>query len=60
MPDDVIQVVNNMGEQDSMPNRIEFCNIHHESPLADLFADNNLNDDHGNASDNDWGLNKNP
>ena len=53
MPDGVIQVVNDMGEQDGMPNGIEFCNIHHESTLADLFADNDFNDNNSNTSDND-------
>ena len=43
-----------------MSSRIEFCNIHHESTHADLLADDNLKDDDSNASDNDWGLNKNP
>ena len=28
MPDDVIKIVNDLGEQDEMPNRIEFLNIH--------------------------------
>ena len=42
-----------------MQSGIVFCNIHHESTLADLFADNDLNDDNGSASNNDWGLNKN-
>ena len=56
MPDNVIQVVNDMGEQDGMLNGIEFCNIHHESTLADLFVDNHLHDDNGCVSNNDWGL----
>ena len=43
-----------------MPSGIEFCNIHHESTLADLFADNDLDNDDSIVSDNDWGLNKNP
>ena len=43
-----------------MPSRIEFRNIHHESTLADLFADEDLKDDNSNASDKDWRLNKNP
>ena len=43
-----------------MPSGIEFCNIHHESTLADLFADEDLNDDNRSTSDNDWGLNTNP
>ena len=60
MSEDVIQVVNDIGIHDSMPSRIKFRNIHHESTLADLFADDNLNDDNSNASNNDWGLNKNP
>ena len=43
-----------------MPRGIKFPNIHHESTLADLFVDEDLNDDNSNASNNDWGLNKNP
>ena len=43
-----------------MPTRIEFRNIHQESTLADLFADEDLDDDNSNASDKDWGLNNNP
>ena len=42
-----------------MPSGIEFCNIYHESTLAGLFADEDLNDDDSNASDNNLGLNKN-
>ena len=60
MPGDVIKVVNNLGEQDDMQTGIEFHNIHHESTLSDLFADKDLNDDNSNASDQDWGENKNP
>ena len=60
IPDNVIQVVNDIGEQDGMPNGIEFRNIHHESTLADFFAEDNLNNDDNNVSNNDWGLNKNP
>ena len=59
MPDNIIEVVNDLGRQDGMPSGIEFRNIHHESTLADLFADKDLNDDNSNASHNDWGLNKN-
>ena len=59
MPDNVIQVVNDIGKQEGMPNRIQFCNIHQESTLADLFAVNNLDNDSSCASDNDWGLNRN-
>ena len=49
-----------MGEQDDMPTGIEFRNIHEESTLSDLFADKDLNNDNSNASDQDWGENKNP
>ena len=42
-----------------MPNGIKFCNIHYESTLADLFADDNLHNDDSNTYDDDWGLNKN-
>ena len=60
MPEDVIEVVNDLGIQDGIPSGIEFRNLHHESTLAILFADKDLNDDNSNASNNDWGLNKNP
>ena len=60
MPDDVIEVVNNLGIQGGMPNGIQFCNIHQESIVADLFADEDLHNDNSCAFDNDWGLNKNP
>ena len=53
IPDDVIQAVNDMGIQEVMPNEIKYRNIHHESTLADLFADKDLNDDDSNASNND-------
>ena len=53
--DDVIEVVNDLGEQDDMPSGIEFLNIHHDSTLVDLFADEDLNNDDSNASDKDWG-----
>ena len=43
-----------------MPNGIEFLNIHKESTLSDLFADENLNYNDINASDQDWGDKKNP
>ena len=60
MPDEEIKVVNDLGIQDGMPSGIKFRNTHHELILADLFADNDLNDYNINASNNDWGLNKNP
>ena len=53
IPDDVIQVVNDMGKQEGMPNGIQFHNINQESTLADMFADNDLHNDNSYASDND-------
>ena len=49
-----------MGKQEGMSNGIQFRNIHHKSTLADLFADDDLHDDHSCASDTDWDLNKKP
>ena len=60
MPDNVIKAVNDMDKQEGMPNRIQFRNIHHESTLADLFTENDLQDDNSCASDADWDLNKKP
>ena len=59
-PDDVIEAVNEIGRLEGMPNGIEFLNIDKESTLSDLFADEDLNDDDSNASDQDWGDRKNP
>ena len=56
--DNVIQVVNNMGNQEGMPNGIQFRNIYHKLTLADLFAEDNLHDDDSCASNTDWDLNK--
>ena len=53
MPDNVIEVVNDMGKQEGMPNGIQFHNIHHKSTLADLYTDKDLNDDNSYASDTD-------
>ena len=35
MPDDIIQVVNDMGKQEGMPNGIQFYDIHQESTFVD-------------------------
>ena len=60
MPDDVIEVVNDMGKQEGMPNGIQFHNIHHKSTLADFYADEDLNDDDSCALVTDWDLSKKP
>ena len=60
MPDDVIKVVNDMGVQDKMPFEIKFHNIHHESILSDLYADNHYHADSSCASDDDFEQKKKP
>ena len=60
MPDDLIKVVNNMGVQDKMPFGIQFHNIHHESTLSDLYAEDDKSADSSCASDNDFEQKKKP
>ena len=60
IPEDIIQVVNNMGKQEVTPDGIQFRNIHHESILLDIFVDNDLYDDNNCASDADWKIEKKP
>ena len=58
IPDDVIQVVNDIGKQEVAPDGIHFRNIHHESILLDLFANNGLYDNDSYASNADWKIGK--
>ena len=61
MPDDVIKVVNDMGRQERMPDGIQFHNIHHESTLSDLYADEDNSDCESScASDKDYSEKKKP
>ena len=60
MPDNVIQVVNDTGEQNGTANGIQFCNIHHKSTLVDLFADDDHHNDDSNTSDTDSDLSEKP
>ena len=55
MDGDIIAAVNEIGERDGMPDGIQSHNIHHESTLSDLSA-NEAGQDDGNscASDNNW------
>ena len=39
MPDNIIEVVNQMGEDDGSPDGIVFCNIHKESTVEDMYRD---------------------
>ena len=51
----IVKVVNEMGKQERMPNRIQFHNIHHESTLSDLYGDAvGQDDDNSCASDDNW------
>ena len=62
MAEDVVEVVNEMGKQEGMPDGIQFHNIHHKSTLSDLYADEvGLHDnDNSCASDDNWKDRKNP
>ena len=53
MAKDIVEVVNEMGKQQGMPDGIQFHNIHHKSTLSDLYADEVGQDDNSYASDND-------
>ena len=59
MPDNVINVVNKMGEEEGMPNGIHFRNIHKESTLDDLYRDVESQDDSSCASGESWDMPKN-
>ena len=39
MAEDIVTLVNETGEREEMPDRIQFLNIHHELTLSDLYAD---------------------
>ena len=51
MPDNVIEVVNQMEEDDGSPDGIVFCNIHKESTVNDMYGDVNSQDSSSCASD---------
>ena len=54
MPDNVIKVVNQIGEDDEMPDGIVFCNILKESTLDDMYGDVDSQDDSSCASNKSW------
>ena len=58
MPDNVINVVNQMGEDKGMPNGIVFCNTLKESNLDDMYGDVDSQDDSSCASDKSWDMSK--
>ena len=61
MAEGIVVVVNEMGKQEGMPDRIQFHNIHHKSTLSDLFANEvSHNDDDSYTSDDEQKDRKNP
>ena len=58
MPDDVIEVVNQMGEDDKLPDGIVFCNILKELTIDDICWDVNSQDNSSCASNKSWNMEK--
>ena len=58
VPDDVIKVVNQMGEDDGSPNGIVFRNILKESTLDDMYGDVNPDNNSSCASNKSWDMAK--
>ena len=58
MPDNVIAVVNQMGEDDGSPEGIVFCNIHKVLTVEDLYDNVDSQDDSSCASDKSWNMKK--
>ena len=54
IPNDVITVVNKMGEDDGSTEGIVFRNLHKVLTVEDLYPDINSQDDSDNASDTSW------
>ena len=58
MPDNVIEVVNKIGKDEGIPDRIHFCNIHKVLNLDDWYGDVESQDGSTCASDESWGMPK--
>ena len=58
MPDDIIEVVNQIGEIDGLPNGIVFCNILKEPTIDDMYRDINSQDNSSCASNKSWNMPK--
>ena len=56
MPDVIIEVVNQMGEDDGSPDGIVFRNIHKESIVEDMYGDTDSQDNSSCASDKSWDM----
>ena len=55
----MINVVNKIGEDKGIQNRIHFCNIYKESTLDDLYGNIESQDDSSCVSDESWDMPKN-
>ena len=58
MPNNVVDTVNKIGEQEGMLSGIYFCNIHKESTLGYLYGDIDLEDGSSCTSDESWNIPK--
>ena len=58
MPDNVIKIINQMGEDDGSPEGIVFRNIHKILTVEDLYPNINSQDNSNNASDTSWDVKK--
>ena len=58
MPDDVIEVVNQMGKDEGIQDGTYFCNIFKESTLDDMYGDVDSQDDSSCASNKSWDKSK--
>ena len=56
MSDDVIKVVNQIGEDDRSPDGIVFCNIHKELTVDNMYGDVDSQDNSSCASDKSWNM----
>ena len=58
MPDDVVKVVNQMGEDDGLLDGIGFHKIHKESTVEDMYRDIDSQDNSSCASNKSWDMPK--
>ena len=58
MPDNIIEVVNKMREDDGMLDRMVFCNILKESTLDGMYGGVDSQDDSSCVSDKSWDMAK--
>ena len=59
MPENVIEVVNQMGKDDGSSDGIVFCNIHKKSTVEDMYGDVDSQDNSSCASNKSWDMLKN-